>query len=135
MPISSYKIAVSVNIVVFAIFAFAGLLIVKIVDRHVSASAIAEAEAKAHILLARYLETHSYFASELKPSVFELTDVSRPKDYFEPAWISSTYAVKKTIKIFMAGPARPDPGQSRTGPLFAEPPEYPYTVNDSSGTG
>jgi two-component sensor histidine kinase len=95
-----YRIAVSINIVLFAIFAFAAFLIVSIVDNHAREAALEEAEAKAHMLLSRNLATHSYFASELKPKVFELTDGLRPEGYFEPAWMSSTYAVREILKLF-----------------------------------
>lgn len=56
--------------------------------------ALHEAEDKALILLNHNLAIHTYFSHQLKPKVFEVTDKAVPAGYFEPAWMSSTYAVR-----------------------------------------
>lgn len=64
--------------------------------------ALNEAEFKDHLLLERNLAIHTYFSHDLKPKLFELID-SLPtlsEDYFEPTWMSSTYAIRKIDKYF-----------------------------------
>nr|MBF0223308.1 DUF3365 domain-containing protein [Desulfobulbaceae bacterium] len=60
--------------------------------------ALEEAKAKAEIILDRNLAIHTYFAKQLKPSVFKLTDQYRSNDYFDTRWMSSTYAVREIDK-------------------------------------
>ncbi len=62
--------------------------------------AIHEAEDKALILLNRNLATHAYFTNELKPGVLELAGGRLPPGYFDPSWMSSTYAVRQIDAIF-----------------------------------
>ena len=61
-----------------------------------------EAESKAHILLDRNLALHTYFSHDLKPRLFEWTQPFRSPDYFDPAWMSSTYAIREIHKYFSA---------------------------------
>jgi len=65
-----------------------------------SRQAIREAEQKAMILLDRNLTTHNYFGSMLKPEVFKLSDQIMGDDYFNPVWMSSTYAIRQIDKEF-----------------------------------
>ena len=62
--------------------------------------ALLEAKNKAQLILDRNLAIHTYFSHALKPSIFEFTDPIRDKDYFDPAWMSSTYAVREIDKNF-----------------------------------
>jgi hypothetical protein len=62
--------------------------------------ALREARDKARIILDRNLAIHTYFSHDLKPKVFELSDRVSPRDYFEPAWMSSTYAVRQIDAYF-----------------------------------
>jgi hypothetical protein len=57
--------------------------------------ALVESEHKALLLLDHNLAIHTYFSKQLKPKVFELSDPYRSGNYFEPAWMSSTYAVRE----------------------------------------
>jgi len=59
-----------------------------------------EAEAKARILLDRNMATHTYFSEIMKPKLLEWTAPFRTKEYFEPSWISSTYAIREIHKYF-----------------------------------
>lgn len=76
------------------------VLIIYSVNKSMKQEALHNAEDKAMIILERNLATHDYFTDELKPKVFELSNPYRPVDYFEPAWMSSTYAVDKIDKIY-----------------------------------
>ncbi|WP_449246057.1 c-type heme family protein [Desulfarculus baarsii] len=58
-------------------------------------TALREAEEKARIILERNLAIHSYFAHQLKPKIFSITDKHLPSSYFEPTWMSSTFAVRR----------------------------------------
>jgi len=64
--------------------------------------ALVEAQEKARIILDRNLATHAYFADHLKPSVFKITNTFLPDGYFDPAWMSSTYAIHKIENYFNA---------------------------------
>lgn len=63
-------------------------------------AALVDAEEKAGIILNRNLATHIYFSRELKPKLFALTDPVTDKSYFEPSWMSSTYAVREIDSYF-----------------------------------
>ncbi|GFO62644.1 DUF3365 domain-containing protein [Geomonas paludis] len=57
-------------------------------------AALVEAQEKARLILDSKLAIHSYFSKRLKPKLFDLTDGYRPEQYFDPVWMSSTYAVR-----------------------------------------
>ncbi len=82
---------------IFVVSALLSISIVKYGMRHQS---LREAEAKARILLDRNMATHTYFSKILKPKLLELTAPYRSKDYFEPSWMSSTYAIREIHKYF-----------------------------------
>jgi len=67
---------------------------VAIVRGQLRHDALREASSKAELLLERNLATHAYFAHHLKPSVFKALADKTPEGYFDPAWMSSTYAVR-----------------------------------------
>ncbi len=57
--------------------------------------ALRHSEEKAQLLLDRNLATHTYFSHTLKPKVFQLLEKAQEdRAYFEPAWMSSTFAVR-----------------------------------------
>ena len=82
-------------------FVIVGAIAVLFVNRSLRAQALVEAEEKARLLLDRNLATHFYYAHELKPGLFELTDPIMPDDYFDPTWMSSTYAVREIDRYFL----------------------------------
>jgi len=55
---------------------------------------------KARLILDRNLATHTYFSHILKPGIFEWSKPFRTKEYFDPAWMSSTYAIREIEKYF-----------------------------------
>uniref|UniRef100_C6DY92 Putative sensor with HAMP domain n=1 Tax=Geobacter sp. (strain M21) TaxID=443144 RepID=C6DY92_GEOSM len=59
------------------------------------AQALVEAQEKARLILDHNLAIHSYFSNQLKPRLFNLTDKNLPEEYFDPVWMSSTYAVRE----------------------------------------
>jgi two-component sensor histidine kinase len=81
-------------------FVLSSVCVVLLVNYVMRQQALKEAESKARLLLDRNLATHHYFTNQLKPSVFKLTDGYRPAEYFDPIWMSSTYAVREIDKEF-----------------------------------
>ena len=82
------------------VFALSGILIVLIVNYQMRQHALETAERKAKIILDRNYATHTYFSQQLKPAVFKLIEPILDSTYFEPAWMSSTYAVREIDKYF-----------------------------------
>lgn len=76
--------------------------IVITVNHHQRVQALAEAQEKARLILDRNLAIHSYFSNQLKPHVFQLTDRYRSQEYFDPTWMSSTYAVREIDRYHKA---------------------------------
>ncbi len=62
--------------------------------------ALKNAEQYAVIILKHNLAIHRYFNQQLKPSIFPQVDAQNDREYFEPTWMSSTYAVREIDKHF-----------------------------------
>ncbi|ACH37331.1 sensor protein, DUF3365 and HAMP domain-containing, heme-binding [Citrifermentans bemidjiense Bem] len=86
------KMFLSLHVFLFLIVSAAIILTVNNQQR---AQALVEAQEKARLILDRNLAIHSYFSNQLKPQIFHLTDKYRPEQYFDPVWMSSTYAVRE----------------------------------------
>ena len=96
------KITNVLTIVMGGFFLIITVMIVLLVNQSMKQQALIEAEAKARILIDRNLATHTYFSHILKPRVFEWTAPLRTPEYFDPSWMSSTYAVRGIHKYFDA---------------------------------
>ena len=94
------SVGIFLNFSFLLVFLGATFIFVNMVKIEAQDQALLEAEAKAKIILDRNLATHTYFANFLKPKVFELLDQEQEADYFEPAWMSSTYAIRQIDSIF-----------------------------------
>lgn len=89
------------NIYVGSAYVVFAILMVLVVNMSQRSLALEEARQKARILLDRNLATHYYFSKELKPAVFPLAArATDEKRYFDPAWMSSTYAVRRIDDYF-----------------------------------
>jgi methyl-accepting chemotaxis protein len=76
------------------------LLSIVVINWRLKQHTLDEAKEKAMILLDRNIATHTYFSHQLKPALFEkLKDISDEK-YFEPRWMSSTYAVREIDEYY-----------------------------------
>ena len=95
-----YLLAILINVGILLTFALAAFFIVQSVNKHGMERALEEAEQKAHMLMIRNLSTHAYFSEELKPSVFSAIKGKLPASYFDPRWMSSTFAIKGIDKRF-----------------------------------
>ncbi|MEW5772924.1 MAG: DUF3365 domain-containing protein [Thermodesulfobacteriota bacterium] len=80
------------------IFAAVTLLSALFVYPLLQARTLVQAERQARILLERNLATHAFYAHTLRPRVFELAQPVMRQGYFDPAWMSSTYAVREITK-------------------------------------
>jgi HAMP domain-containing protein len=98
----SFKVglAIYLNLGLAIIFTSASLYLINEIKTQEREQALDEAKIKAQLILDRNLAIHTYFSHTLKPKVFELTDPIRTPNYFEPAWMSSTFAVRQIDKIF-----------------------------------
>jgi two-component sensor histidine kinase len=87
--------------IIFGTVLFVALaLIVVLVNSHQKNEALNAAKKSAHLILARNLATHKYFSQHLKPSVFEITKDMRSDDFFDPRWMSSTYAIRGIDELY-----------------------------------
>ena len=98
--ISHIKISTLLNITIAATFILTAILLIIMVNEEQRQQALLQPESKAKVMLDRNLATHTYFTRQLKPNVMELTEPILSWDYFDPSWMSSTYAVREMDKYF-----------------------------------
>jgi methyl-accepting chemotaxis protein len=93
---ASNLLSLSMGIIIF----IAGIFAISIFNWQMKIHAHEEAQEKAKILLDRNLATHSYYSHQLKPALFKKMEPFIGKKYFEPIWMSSTYAVREIDKYY-----------------------------------
>ncbi len=74
--------------------------VVLLVHSNLRQQTLHQAEKLAGVILEKNMAVHVYFAHTLKPQLFALTDRLGDPSYFEPSWMSSTYAIRKMNEIF-----------------------------------
>ncbi|MFH1114158.1 MAG: PAS domain S-box protein [Pseudomonadota bacterium] len=82
------------------LFVFLSVVVLILVNSTMKRLALTNAEHAARMLLDHNLAIHTYFSEDLKPKLFEKLGPVTSKDYFEPVWMSSTYAVRKMDGYF-----------------------------------
>ncbi len=82
------------------VFALAALLTMILVRDELQRQALSEAEDKAQIILNNQAALFDYLTQELRPRLFKLTEPFRPADYFDPTWMSATYALRVVDQRF-----------------------------------
>lgn len=95
-----FSLTVYLNLILSIFFILASAVVVFLVREAMREQALAEAQAKAMILLDRNMATRDYFTDKLKPAVFALSEKYRPADHFDPTWMSSTYANRSIDQYF-----------------------------------
>ncbi|MBN1315720.1 MAG: DUF3365 domain-containing protein [Anaerolineales bacterium] len=100
--ILSTKSSTLINVVTGLFFFATGILVIFLVNQTMRRQALEEANAKARILLDRNMAVHRYFTEILKPNLFEWSEPFRTDEYFDPSWMSSTYAVREIDKYFQS---------------------------------
>lgn len=98
--IRDVRLGIFLNAGMGAAFIIAAVIIVLSVNYSMRQQALIEAQSKARIILDRNLATHTYFSHILKPGIFAWSEPFRTNDYFDPAWMSSTYAIREIEKYF-----------------------------------
>ncbi len=100
--VKSIKISVYLLVVSSFVFILTATMIVLAINYYIREQALSEAETKADVILDHNLATHAYFTHKLKPALFALTDPIVSDEYFDPTWMSSTYAVREIEGYFAA---------------------------------
>jgi len=96
----SFKISSRFLVSLGVVFSLAAVSVIGLVNHKARQQALTEAKLKSRIILERNLATHTYFSHKLKPKLFQLTEPIRSEAYFEPTWMSSTYAVREIDNYF-----------------------------------
>ncbi|OGQ94537.1 MAG: hypothetical protein A2521_05035 [Deltaproteobacteria bacterium RIFOXYD12_FULL_57_12] len=99
-----WNAATRLQISVVIVFLLTGIGMIAVVNRSMRQFALHAAEEQAELLLSHNLAIHTYFNQQLKPKVFKLTDSVAPNGYFEPTWMSSTFAVREIDKLLTKTP-------------------------------
>ena len=86
--------------IVAILFIVVAVIIVTLVNYNMRQMALAEAEVKMQLILNRNLAIHSYYTQILKPNIFKETESILTDDYFDPSWMSSSYAVREISLYF-----------------------------------
>lgn len=94
------KLKVRLNLATFTLLTIVSILMVFAANNVQKQYALSVAEKKSLILLQHNLAIHSYINNQLKPRIFALTEKDRDSDFFDPTWMSSTYAVREIDKIY-----------------------------------
>lgn len=94
------RLGIFLNIGIGIVFLIAAIIVVILVNYNMRRQGLMEAESKARIILDRNLATHTYFSQIMKPKIFEWTEPFRTKEYFDPTWMSSTFAIRGIEKYF-----------------------------------
>ncbi len=100
MPLRRIKVSYIFTLGVGAILIAFAIGSLSWIHQELHEQALAEAKAKARILLDRNVVTHEYFTAQLKPSLYGIVKDLMAQGYFEPKWMSSTYAVREQQKLF-----------------------------------
>ncbi len=98
--IRSARVGTVLHLAVGGAFLAAAVVVVLLTNHTMRQHALQEAESKAMLLLDRNLATHHYFNQHLKPNLFAWSEPFRDPAYFDPVWMSSTYAVREIDRFF-----------------------------------
>ncbi|MBW2681649.1 MAG: DUF3365 domain-containing protein [Deltaproteobacteria bacterium] len=93
---ASTRLLISISLII----AIAGVCSILAINWRMKTHAREEAREEAMILLDRNLATHTYFSHQLKPVLFKKFEGNTEDNYFEPIWMSSTYAVREIDKYY-----------------------------------
>ncbi|MDM8543611.1 hypothetical protein QUF90_21260 [Desulfococcaceae bacterium HSG9] len=94
------RISTRIMAITSLIFALAAIVMICLVNYGMKQAALNNARLKARIILDQNLAIHTYFSRNLKPILLKHNDVCMADGYFEPVWMSSTFAVCEINKYF-----------------------------------
>lgn len=95
-PKSSIRLLLSICLMILIV----GLCMIFVINWRMKIHAQEDAREKAMIMLERNLAIHTYFSHQLKPILFKKIKSLTKNKYFEPAWMSSTYAVREIDQYY-----------------------------------
>jgi PAS domain S-box-containing protein len=87
---SSIRLLLSICLIIL----IAGACSIFFINWQMKMHARDEAKEKALMMLDRNLAIHTYFSHQLKPDLFKKLKPIMADNYFDPVWMSSTYAVR-----------------------------------------
>lgn len=99
-PRNNIRLATFFTVSIGLIFIVAAGIVVISVNTSMRRQGLTEAQSKARLILDRNFATHTYFSLIMKPSIFAWSEPFRNKEYFNPTWMSSTYAIREIEKVF-----------------------------------
>lgn len=94
-----FVIGKRIAVIIGALFAVAAASLVVAANQWMKKDALEEARIQARIILDRNLAIHAYFNKQLKPELLIDLKEKIEKGYFEPSWMSSTYAIREINKF------------------------------------
>ncbi len=94
------RITIRLFVLFVLVTGLSGIIATLFVNGHLLRHAQREAREKAMIILERNLAIHRYFSQQLKPKLFETLAAAGLTDSFEPALMSSTYAVREIDELY-----------------------------------
>ncbi len=96
----SIKISSLFPLIIATTFLVTAASAIAFTNHIVRQQALLEAKIRMRLILDRNLSLHTYFSQELKPALFAWSEPFRSADYFDPTWMSSTYALRQINKNF-----------------------------------
>jgi len=81
------------------LFLIAGVIFVIAFNIYLRHNSLHIAQQKAQEILDIKLAIHSYFNERLKPSLLSTVEKYLSSDYFDPTWMSSTFAIREILKL------------------------------------
>jgi len=97
---SKSKASTWLLILICMIIAISGVCSILAINWRMKTHAREMAREKSMILLDQNLAIHTYFSHQLKPVLFKIFEGNVEDKYFEPIWMSSTYAVREIDKYY-----------------------------------
>ncbi len=101
------KISTRIFVSLGFVFALAAVLTMILVRDELQRQALSEAEDKAQIILNNEAALFDFFTHELRPRLLKFTEPFRPADYFDPTWMSATYALREVEQRFKSISSHP----------------------------
>ena len=95
-----HKLKNRINLASLLLLLLTSCCLVALVNYFQKQHALENAEEKSLILLQHNLAIHTYYNKQLKPHLFALTDRVRDPAYFDPVWMSSTFAVRGIDRLY-----------------------------------
>ena len=92
---SSLRISTYLNLAVGTVFVIAVVITVSYMRKVGRDEALDAAREKATMLMDHNLAIHAFYAHRLKPSVFKPAKTMDFDTYFDPNWMSSTFAARE----------------------------------------